>query len=161
MSDLITKFSFGVGDRFAHQAKAQLTAIKMAKDAGFEITPVWNKSYREHSTIGSRPEVTRQQADLAVKELGWKGSYLLDADHINLNNVDFFLDSCDFYTIDVAEYIGKKTDDNLVESFCGQNEKYIGELSLPGLGSVEVTAELIKQVGQKYLNAAIEAGKIY
>jgi len=90
------KYSFGVGDRFAHQAKAQLKAIIMAKEKGVAITPVWNKSYREHQTIGSDTVATREQADLAVQGLGWRDSYLLDADHINLTNVDFFMDTCDF-----------------------------------------------------------------
>jgi hypothetical protein len=161
MNELITKFSFGIGDRFAHQAKAQLQAIINAKQAGVSITPVWNKSYREHTTIGSKPETTRQQADLAIKELDWNAPYLLDADHINLSNVDFFLDSSDFYTIDVADYIGKPIDEKRVSEFCSKNKKYIGSLDLPELDAVEVTADLIKQVGQKYLCAVIEAGKIY
>lgn len=161
MENILTKYSFGVGDRFAHQAKAQLKAIMKAKDAGFNITPVWNKSHREHTTIGSQPVTTRVQADLAVKELGWKDPYFLDADHINLSNVDFFLDSCDFYTIDVAEFIGKKTDDQSIENYYQFAKKYVGRLELPGLESVEITDELVKQVGIKYLYAVKEAGKIY
>ena len=48
------KFTFGVGDRFAHGAHAQLQAFIAAKDLGIDITPVWNKSNREHDIIGSR-----------------------------------------------------------------------------------------------------------
>ena len=44
----LEKFSFGMGDRFLHQGKAQLQAIINAKQAGVDITPVWNKSNREH-----------------------------------------------------------------------------------------------------------------
>ena len=54
----LNKYSFGVGDRFAHQAKAQLKAIINAKQAGVSITPVWNKSYREHQIIGSQSVTT-------------------------------------------------------------------------------------------------------
>ena len=68
--------------------------------------PVWNKSYREHAIIGSKPESARRAADSAVRELAWAGPYHTDADHINLNTVGGFLNWCDFYTIDVADAIG-------------------------------------------------------
>ena len=38
MNVKLNRFSFGVGDRFAHQAKAQLTAIQKAKESGITIT---------------------------------------------------------------------------------------------------------------------------
>ena len=59
----LPKFSIGVGDRFAHQAKAQLAACMKAVDAGVEVVPVWNKSNREHTIIGSEPVQTRAEAD--------------------------------------------------------------------------------------------------
>jgi hypothetical protein len=59
----LPKFSLGVGDRFAHQAKAQLAACVLAADAGIEVVPVWNKSNREHMIIGSEPNQTRLAAD--------------------------------------------------------------------------------------------------
>jgi hypothetical protein len=165
MSDnqnILNKFSFGVGDRFAHQAKAQLQAIKKAKDAGVNITPVWNKSYREHQIIGSKAEQTHVQADAAVQSLNWQESYLLDADHINLSNVDYFVDCCDFFTIDVADFIGKRAGLDAVNSFIESNKKYIGNLQLPVLGTnVEMTKNLIQNVAYKYLYAVLEAGKIY
>jgi len=43
----IEKYTLGVGDRFAHQARAQLRACELAAQAGVEIIPVWNKSNRE------------------------------------------------------------------------------------------------------------------
>ena len=49
----LQKYSFGIGDRFAHQGKAQLQAIMKAKEQGVDIAPVWNKSHREHSIIGT------------------------------------------------------------------------------------------------------------
>ena len=54
----LAKYSFGVGDRFAHQAKAQLRACMLAAERGADVVPVWNKSHREHTTVGSR---TRQR----------------------------------------------------------------------------------------------------
>jgi len=70
----IGKFSFGMGDRFAHQARAQLQACILAAEHGVDIVPVWNKSNREHTIIGSQPSSVRAAAEKAVKELGWKKS---------------------------------------------------------------------------------------
>ncbi len=67
----LPKYSIGLGDRFAQEAKAQLTACIRAHEAGVLVAPVWNKSNREHSIIGSNPRETRQAADAAVQELGW------------------------------------------------------------------------------------------
>ena len=50
---------------------------------------------------------TRLEADAAVNALGYEGQYFVDADHINLTNVDRFIEPSDFFTIDVADYIGK------------------------------------------------------
>ena len=79
------KYSFGTGDRFAHQGEAQLQGSILAKEAGVELTHVWNKSFREHKTVKSDPASVRKEADEAVKALGWQGQYLVDADHINMD----------------------------------------------------------------------------
>ena len=156
------KYSFGMGDRFAHQAEAQLQAIIKAEQAGVHITPVWNKSYREHITIGSEPEQTRAAADNAVRKLGWKADYFTDADHITAANVDFFLNSSDFYTIDVADYIGRSCDPELQADFISRNRKYLGKLDLQDLQEdVIVTEASLEAVAGKYLFATREAGKLY
>src|SRR5947209_20155176 len=62
----LEKYSVGVGDRFAHQAEAQLAACILAGQAGMRVIPVWNKSQREHLTIGSDPATTQAAADAAV-----------------------------------------------------------------------------------------------
>ena len=104
----ISKYSFGIGDRFAHEGVNQLKALIAAEVRfGVHFTPVWNKSNREHTIIGTEPMSTRQEADAAVRALGYGDAYFCDADHINLSNVDRFMDACDFFTIDVADYIGK------------------------------------------------------
>ena len=104
----ISKYSFGIGDRFAHEGVNQLKAlIKAEADFGVHFTPVWNKSNREHTIIGTEPASTRAEADAAVKALGYRDQYFCDADHINITNVDKFIDACDFFTLDVADYIGK------------------------------------------------------
>ena len=43
-----------------------------------------------------------------MRALGYADAYFCDADHINISNVDRFLDACDFFTLDVADYIGKE-----------------------------------------------------
>ena len=103
----LAKYSIGVGDRFAHQAEAQLRACILAAEQGVDVIPVWNKSFREHSIIGSQPASAREAADAAAGRLGWNKPYHVDADHINLSTVDGFVDCCDFFTLDVADWIGK------------------------------------------------------
>jgi len=104
----IGKYSFGVGDRFAHEGINQLKALIEAEERfGVHFVPVWNKSNREHQIVGTEPMETRREADAAVAALGYKDQYFVDADHINLNNVDRFIEASDFFTIDVADYIGK------------------------------------------------------
>ena len=115
---LLSKYSVGVGDRFAHQAKAQLQACMKAAEYGVEVIPVWNKSNREHTIIGSSPASTRAAADEAVKTLSWSKPYYVDADHINLKTVDKFIEASDFFTIDVADLIGRPSRSCRRESVC-------------------------------------------
>src|SRR5271169_6063280 len=114
---LLGKFSFGMGDRFAHQGKAQLRACILATELGAEVVPVWNKSNREHTFIGTEPSSLRAEADAAVKALGWKKSYHVDADHIRLETVDRFIAPSDFFTIDEADSIGKPADAKNVKKY--------------------------------------------
>jgi hypothetical protein len=158
----ISKYSFGLGDRFGHQGGAQLKAIIEAGKKGVEITPVWNKSNREHTTIGTVPEDVRTEADTVTKEAGFGKPYFVDADHINFDNVDRFIPSSDFFTIDVASYIGKKADDNSIKEFLGIAEKYCGELRIPGLSEpLKTTRKELAAITDKFLFAAKRAGEIY
>jgi tagaturonate epimerase len=156
------KYSFGTGDRFAQQGEAQLKAFIDAREKGIEITPVWNKSNREHLTTGSAPSDTRAEADNAVRNLNWTNSWLVDADHINMSNVDKFIQSSDFFTIDVADYIGKKASDEELDAFVKNNRKFTGKFEIPGIGgSFDLTGETIYLIGEKFLFAVNEAAKIY
>ncbi len=158
----IEKYSFGVGDRFGHEGKAQLQAIIKAKEAGVDIVPVWNKSHREHSIIKTSPADVRIEADAAVKALDWEGSHYVDADHIGLKNVDLFMASSDFFTLDVADFIGEGSDADDVSAFVEKYSKYVGSVSIPGIdGGLEISAEQIESIAVKYLGAVKEAGKIY
>ena len=159
---LLSKYSIGVGDRFSHQGKAQLRACVMAAEKGVEVIPVWNKSNREHTIIGSNPESARAAADEAVKTLGWDKPYFVDADHINIKTVDRFIDACDFYTIDVADSIGQPSEPADVHAFVTRHAELAGSLSIPGVSRpLQIDSNSIAQVGAKYLAAVREAGVIY
>jgi tagaturonate epimerase len=156
------KFTFGVGDRFAHGAHAQLQAFIAAKELGIEITPVWNKSNREHNIIGSEPSQTRVAVDQAVKDLGWNEEYLLDADHINLSTVDRFIEPCDFFTLDVADEIGKAADPEQVAAFIDKHPELIGLVSISGIDTpFEITRKDIEKTANQFLKAIQQAKAIY
>jgi hypothetical protein len=159
---ILGKYSIGLGDRFGHQGNAQLKAIIAASEKGIEITPVWNKSNREHITIGTQPSDLRIEADSVTKSAGFKKPYFVDADHINIDTVDRFIECSDFFTIDVASYIGIKTNDEKIAEFLSGVEKYSGELKIPGTKfSFETTKSQIRQIAEKYLFAASKARDIY
>lgn len=158
----LAKYSVGVGDRFAHQAKAQLRACQLAAERGVEVIPVWNKSNREHTIIGSEPESVRRAADAAAKRLGWNKPYHVDADHIRLETVDRFLPACDFYTIDVADAIGQLASPEAVKAFCDRHEDLIGNVKIPGVARpFTLSRENAERIAGKYLKAVQDAGAIY
>ena len=158
----LSKFSFGVGDRFAHQAKAQLRAFLMAREQGADIVPVWNKSHREHTTVGSQPPSVRAAAEVAVRELGWQHPFHVDADHIRLETVDGFISSSDFYTIDVADSIGKPAAAADVTTFVDRHSQLTGRLVIPGIDEpFQITRGDVERIAAKYLLAVQEAGRIY
>src|SRR5690349_14184242 len=117
----LAKYSFGIGDRFAHQAKAQLRACVQAAERGAEIIPVWNKSNREHLIVGSEPASVRAAAEKAVRALNWTQPYHVDADHIRLETVDRFVPHSDFFTVDVADSIGRPAAAAAVQAFVARH----------------------------------------
>lgn len=159
----IGKYSFGIGDRFSHQGIAQLKALlKAEKEFGVRFVPVWNKSNREHMIVGTEPAETRKEADSAVKALDYRGQYFVDADHINLKNVDRFIPVSDFFTIDVAESIGQPVDSSSIDAFVDANRRFIGEVSIPGITEpFHVTEAQVREIAGHYLLAIREAGRIY
>lgn len=162
MAMTIEKFSFGVGDRFAHQAKAQLAAVMKAAEQGVEIVPVWNKSNREHTTIGTQPQSTRDAADAACEELGWAKSHYVDADHINLKLVDGFLSNSDFFTLDVADAIGSAASADDLAAFAASVNDLVGTHSIDGIDEpLEITQTMVADTASKFLKAVQSAGEIY
>src|SRR6266446_1931049 len=156
----IEKYSVGVGDRFARQAKAQLRACMKAAEKGAEVIPVWNKSHREHATIGSEPSTTRAAAEAAVKDLRWHKPYHVDADHIRLETVDRFVPHSDFFTIDVADFIGRPSDAS--EGFVGRHGELEGKIQVANIERpLEISRSEIARVAGQYLFAVQQAGRIY
>ena len=156
------KFSIGIGDRFAHQGVAQLRAIMKANESGLEISPVWNKSNREHIYVHSHPSDVRKEAHAAVAALGYKGKYFVDADHINLSTVAPFVETADFFTLDVAAFIGKPSSEADVNKFVASCSKYMGALQIPGMQEpLQVTESLLREIAAKFLAATQQAADIY
>jgi hypothetical protein len=158
----LERYSIGMGDRFGHQGRAQLDAVIRAANKGVEITPVWNKSFREHTIIGTRPQSVRDQADQAVKDRGWTKAYHVDADHINLKVVDGFIACSDFFTLDVADFIGKSCDPDAVGKFIFRHSDLSRLRTIEGIrGAIAIDDSKLRKIAGKYFAAVQEAGKIF
>jgi hypothetical protein len=159
---ILGKYSFGIGDRFGHQGRAQLAAVMKARNQGLEITPVWNKSNREHGIIGTQPADVRREADAAVAACGWQGPYYVDADHIGRANVEGFLDASDFFTLDVADFIGRPAPEAAVEAFIGRHGDLLGTHRIEGVEEqIEIDEPRLRAIAARYLVAVREAGETF
>jgi hypothetical protein len=158
----IEKYSIGIGDRFGKEGVAQLRALEKAEQAGASVVPVWNKSFREHSLIGTKPDDVRAEADAAVRQTGWRQSYYVDADHIGMKTVDTFITASNFYTLDIADFIGKPTSNEAIAGFVRDMAQFRGVLRIPGVDtSFDVTDSVLENIGRQYLFAVAEAGRTY
>lgn len=159
---VLEKYSFGVGDRFAHQATAQLLAFQKLADHGVDVAPVWNKSNREHTFVGSEPQSVYDAAATAVQACGWKRPWHIDADHIQLGTVDRFLSCSDFFTIDVADFIGKPSSASDVDAFVQRHPELTSALAIPGIDDpLTISSDFVREVAGKYLVAVQAASQIY
>ncbi len=158
----IEKYSLGIGDRFGKEGSAQLRAFQKAEQAGAVVVPVWNKSFREHSLIGTKPDDVRLEADDATRAAGWKHSYYVDADHIGMKTVDAFIPVSNFFTLDVADFIGRPAPDAEIAAFVKDMASFRGALRIPGIDTTfEVTDAVLEKIGRHYLYAVSEAGRTY
>jgi hypothetical protein len=161
---ILPKYSLGIGDRFARQGRAQLAAVMRAREGGIEIAPVWNKSHREHQITRSHPDSVRAEADAAVRSLRWRGPYFVDADHITLDTVDAFIASSDFFTIDVADAVGRAASATDIQEFVARHRRSArsaADLAVPAVGGPQVSTDEIASVARKFLLAVREAGAIF
>jgi hypothetical protein len=159
----IERYSIGIGDRFGKQGHAQLRAVRRAQEEyGALVVPVWNKSFREHSLIGTTPDDVRVEADNAVREAEWRWSYYVDADHVGRKTVDSFISSSNFFTLDVADFIGRAETDEAIASFVRDMAPFRGPLRIAGVdASYEVTDAVLERIARQYLFAIGEAGRAY
>ncbi len=159
----LTSYSFGTGDRFGKQGEALLKAVQKAQnELGVAITPVWNKSNREHQIIGTQPQEVRQEAAQAVESLHWDDAYFVDADHISQVTVNQYLECSDFFTLDVAEYIGEPCNPEARAIFLQENESFIGEMTVPGIDEAfTVTKDFLAGWADQYLEAINQASKLF
>lgn len=156
------KYSMGIGDRFGRQGEALLRAVITAKQQGADVVPVWNKSHREHIIIGTSPADVRREADAAVQSLGWRGAYHVDADHIGMGNVGPFIASSDFFTLDVAAFIGGASQYDEIRSFIDKHRKYVGNIAIPGIdGAFRLSEKELALIAQKFAPAVKEAAGIH
>lgn len=158
----LEKYSFGTGDRFGKQGPAQLSAIREINRLGVPVVPVWNKSNREHILIGSVPADVKAAAAAAISAGDYTGNYYVDADHIGLQTVDKFIESSNFFTLDVAHFIGKKPSPEVVDDFVVRYRKYEGILKIPGIQrDLLVTKDFLSHLAEDYCVAFEEVRKIY
>jgi hypothetical protein len=79
-----------------------------------------------------------------------------------MDTVDRFLISSDFFTIDVAAFIGKKATDREILDFLNHSEKYVGKLQIPGIKKpFDITKAQLSEIATRFLYAAQTAGEIY
>lgn len=154
---ILSKYSVGTGDRFGRQGEAQISAFQLLAAKGVDASIVWNKSNREHVIIGTDPRDQRESADAAIAATGFKGQYCVDADHIGLQNVDKFIPWCDFFTIDVADFIGKPASPERIAAFLGARQSLVGDKTAP----VVISPAIMEKSATKYLYAIDEAAKVY
>jgi hypothetical protein len=153
----IERYSIGAGDRFGRQGAAQIAAFRKAKEKGVDVAIVWNKSNREHVLIGTGPADQRAAAERAVQETGWNGPWYVDADHIGLATVDGYAPHCDFFTLDVADHIGKSAAPEVIEAFVAKHSTLPAAKGIPA--RLDVAA--IRAAAGRYLHAVDEAAKTY
>jgi hypothetical protein len=104
----------------------------------------------------------RREADAAVAALGFTGKYFVDADHINLSTVEPFIETADFFTLDVAAFIGKPSSEADVAAFVASCGKYLGDLRIPGIEApIRVSEALLREVAGKFLAAIRQAAEIH
>ena len=159
----LEKYSMGIGDRFGRQGRAQLEAfLLLARHESVNVVPVWNKSNREHTIIGTSPSAVRAEADAATRDARWARPYHVDADHISLKNVDGFVASSDFFTLDVADYIGETLDEGEIYGFISRHEDLVGTHMIEGLPEpVTLTRHQLAEHLRSTLFAIRQAGRLY
>ena len=158
----IPPYSFGFGDRFSLHGQAFINAINEAQKNGIDVFPVWNKSHTEYKrTLDTPAQMSASVKNLLAKS-AWSNAYGLDADHVTSENIDNYIDHCDYFTIDVSNYIRKLAPYDEMDTFIKGNQRYIGRLEVPGMNDAfQVFENVITSYAGMYLLAAKKAGELY
>ncbi len=86
----------------------------------------------------------------------------MNADHIRLETVDRFIAPSDYFTIDVADSIGKPAGAADVKAFVDRHPELTGTVSIPHIARpFAITRAEVGRVANTFLLAARDAGKIY
>ncbi|WBL24707.1 tagaturonate epimerase family protein [Zunongwangia sp. HGR-M22] len=158
----LSKFSFGTGDRFGKEGKAQLEAILKIQKDGIAVTPVWNKSNREHETVNTNPKSVLEEAQKATKALNFTQDYFIDADHIDKETVDPFLDHSNFFTIDVAKFINKKASSEEITEFISFFQQYLSAFKIEGIeAEIAISEAQFQKMIDTFLFAMKKASEVY
>ena len=127
----LEKYSVGIGDRFGHQGAAQLSAFIKARQHGVELfrygtSRIGNilSSERIHKIRGWRQTGQSKRWDGTLRTY-------VDADHIGLKTVDMFIGPSNYFTLDVADFIGKESDPADLADFTKYCGRYIGSSPFP------------------------------
>jgi hypothetical protein len=79
-----------------------------------------------------------------------------------LSKVAPFVEASNFFTLDVASFIGKPSTEEAVNAFIETCRPYLGELKVPGIDSpFHLTESLLKDLAGRYLAATDQAAAIY
>jgi hypothetical protein len=155
------RFSVGTGDRFGREGAAQIAAFTELRTRGVQADIVWNKSNREHNIIGTEPADQQAAAASAVKATGWSGAWFVDADHVGLGTVDRFIPHCDFFTLDVADFIGKAADPSAVDAFVKRHAD-LSKVDVPSCPlPLDLSPARVRAAAERYLVAVGEAAQVY
>ena len=102
------------------------------------------------------------EANAAVKALGWKSAYYVDAGHIRLETEDQFIAPADFFTIDLADSIGKSAGTAEMKGFIDRHPELVGTISIPHIEcAFAITRAEFERVANKFSLAVQDAGRIY
>jgi hypothetical protein len=79
-----------------------------------------------------------------------------------MKTVDAFLAGSNFFTLDVADFIGKPAEDAAIAAFVRDMAPFRGALRIPGVDATfEVTDAVLEKIGRQYLYAVQQAGRTY
>jgi len=166
---LVPEYGIGVGDRSGLEGIAQLGAlVRLKTEHGKVVIPTWNKSRREHEEMGTNPRDVWVEAYTTTDALKWTHGSFVDADHVNIGNVNgtetvgTFIPYSNFFTIDVADYIDNPEERASAESIDEFVRRYrdLGTVDVNGV-ELAFNEQNVREFAVKYLRAIQEAGNTY